>query len=99
MSVTMTAAATGQSSTGGNDAAQLDTSGHAHIGSVTITGMADTMTEVANYVDKLQQVKGVVVPYPANNAVAGLVVQYTIQLTLTDELYTHRFQTSSTGGN
>jgi len=78
---------------GGN----LDPGAHAHIGTVTLAGSAAKATDVSAYVDKLRALTGVVEPYPVSNVNSGSSFTYNIQLTLTDELYTHRFDVKQPG--
>jgi Tfp pilus assembly protein PilN len=94
----VTATTSGQSSAANAGASMLDTSGHTHIGTITITGVATSLNDVSTYVDRLQAVKGVVVPYPSTNQLNAVGVQFTVQLTMTDELFTHEYDVSSTGG-
>lgn len=77
----------GTGSTGG----QLDTGTNAHIGTVTLSGSAAKSTDVSAYVDRLKTLKGIVEPFPTSNVSAGNGVTFSIQCTLTDELFTHRF--------
>lgn len=83
----------------GGSGAVLDPSTHAHIGSVTLSGTARKLTDVSAYVDKLATLNGVVEPYPASNTASEAGVQYNVQVTLTDQLFTHRFDAKKTGAN
>lgn len=69
----------------------LDTSGQVHIGDVTLTGEAGSMSDIAHFVTALSALPGIVSVYPASQQVSGKTAQYTIELTLTDLLYSHRF--------
>jgi hypothetical protein len=69
----------------------LDTSGHPGIGSVSISGAGRTLDDLPAFVDRLAAIGGVVDVLPSSNVVAGRTAQYSVSLTLTDALYTHRF--------
>ena len=89
-----------QPSTDGG-ASVFDNSGHTHIGTMSIAGTAPSMTGVAAFVNQLSATPGIVGVFPSSQTGSGRSVQYTIQLTLTDELLTHRFDmltTTPTGG-
>jgi hypothetical protein len=89
-----------QPSTDGG-ASVFDNSGHTHIGTMNITGTAPNMPAVAAYVNQLGSASGIVGVFPSSQTGANHSVQYTIQLTLTDALLTHRFDmvtTTPTGG-
>jgi hypothetical protein len=74
----------------------LDRSGHPSIGSVTISGAGRTLDDLPAFVDRLTAIKGVVDVLPSLNAVAGRTAQYSVSLTLTDALYTHRYDVTGT---
>lgn len=78
-------------SSGGNSAETLDTSGVTHIGTITLSGNAQSLTAVSQFVDNLNSIRGVVQPYPASNTEADKGVTWSIQLTLTSDLYTHAY--------
>jgi len=80
-------------------ASGLDTSGQLHIGIVTMSGVARTVGDVAVLVDRLSAVKGVVAPYPSTNTVNDTGTQFTIQLSINDNLLTHRFDLSAAGSS
>lgn len=82
-------------------ASVLDTTGQPHIGTITISGQAQKVADVAVYVDRLSALPGLVSPYPATSAVNDTGVQFTIQLSINDSLLSNRFALSgsSTGGN
>jgi hypothetical protein len=80
-------------------AAALDPGTNAHIGALTISGTAHRLTDVSAFVDKLKTIAGVVEPYPASNTSSPAGVQYAVQLTLDDQLFTHRFDIPKTGAN
>jgi hypothetical protein len=72
-------------------AGSLDTSGHPSIGSVSITGAARTLDDLPAFVDRLAAIRGVVDVLPSSNVLGDRTAQYSVSLTLTDQLYTHRF--------
>lgn len=86
-----------QGVSGGTDMAVLDTSGHPHIGTLTLTGQAHSLSQVAAFVAAVGKVRGVVGAVPTSQQGDRTAVQFTVQLTLTDQLLSHHFAT--TGGN
>ena len=76
----------------------LDTSGNTPIGNVTISGVSHTLDDLAVYVDRLAAIPGVVDVVPLSNVVDATGVQYSVSLTLTDKLLSHRFDVSKNGG-
>jgi hypothetical protein len=78
-------------------AAALDASGATHIGGVVLSGSAKKISDVSSYVDALGTVPGVVSPYPASSSSSGNIVQWSVQLTLTAQLLTHRFDAKKNG--
>ena len=83
----------GGSPTGSQGGGALDTSGQTHIGSLTLTGSAGSMSDIAGFLNQLATLPGVVGVYPTSQGKnsSGPGAQFTIQMTLTDELYTHRY--------
>jgi hypothetical protein len=77
----------------------LDTSGHLHIGTITLTGQMPQLTDVSTFVDGLSGITGVVEPFPTTNATTDKGAGFNVQVTLTDQLLSHRFDAKSTGGN
>jgi len=94
MTVTISAASVAGSS-GSSDGAggigSLDMSGATHIGTVTLAGTGVQLSDLAGYVQALQGAKGVFEPYPLSNQATETGTTYSLQLTLTDALLTHRF--------
>ena len=86
-----TTSSSSSSSTQGGGA--LDTSGQPHIGSLTVTGTAGSLSDIAAYLNQLATLPGVVGVYPTSQGKnsSGPGAQFTIQMTLTDELLTHRY--------
>jgi hypothetical protein len=66
----------------------LDTSGRLHIGTVTITGAATSMGQVSRYVHRLDQVPGVVEVFPLSAQADSRLLDFTIEMTMTDQLLT-----------
>lgn len=81
----------------------LDTSGHQHIGTITVTGTVHSIDDVAAYVTRLSQLPGIVEVFPSNQQNDGKLVTFTIQMTMTDQLYSNRYAAvttaTTTGGN
>lgn len=96
MAVALTVA-DAQGVSGGTDMAVLDTSGRAHIGTITLTGQAHSLSQVAAFVTAVAKVRGVVGAVPTSQQGDRNAVQFTVQLTLTDQVLSHHFAT--TGGN
>jgi hypothetical protein len=96
LAVTMTGS--GASSSASGSGSSLDTSGAQHIGTIEIDGGGTRLTDAATYVDNLLKIKGVVAAVPTTNQQIDNVVQYAIQVTVTDALYTHRYATQPVGG-
>jgi hypothetical protein len=88
------AGAAGAAPTGG-----LDTSGLARIGTITMSGTGQSINDLAEYVDLLTAVPGLVDVVPVSNSSAGTITeadtgtttQYNITIGLTDALLSHRF--------
>jgi hypothetical protein len=70
----------------------LDLSDAVHIGTVTVSGTGSTLTDLAGYVDALRATKGIFEPYPLSNQTTEVGTSYSLQLTLTDALLTHRYE-------
>jgi hypothetical protein len=75
----------------------LDTSGQQHIGAVTIAGNGHRISDISAYVDALASVPGVVTPYPTSTTASAKLVQWSIQLTLSSDLLTHRYDVTKNG--
>lgn len=89
-------AATGNTVTG---AAILDSSGRPHIGTITIAGTGRAISDVSTYVDQLRKIGGAVEPYPLTNKTGPGGTEYSIQVTLTDQVLTHKYDAEKNGGN
>jgi len=77
----------------------LDTSGHPHIGLVTLTGQASKVPDVSTLVERLSALPGFIDPYPTSNTTNDKGTLFTIQFSINDSLLSHRYDTSKTGGN
>ncbi len=75
--------------------ASLDTSGHPHIGAITLSGQATRVSDVSILVDRLAAVPGLVDPYPTSNTANEKGTQFTIQFSINDTLLSHRYNTAS----
>ncbi|MGH3632133.1 MAG: hypothetical protein ACRDRL_32415 [Sciscionella sp.] len=87
----------GSSGTGANSGAVLNTSPDKTIGTMTMTGTAIRFSDVSAYIDKLSAVTGLVQVYPISNAAGTAGVQFSLQITLTDKLLSHRYDTAAKG--
>lgn len=76
----------------------LDTSGRAHIGLMTVTGQALRVPDVSTLVDRLRVLPGFIDPYPTSNTTNDKGTLFTIQFTIDDRLFSHRYDVK-TGGN
>jgi Tfp pilus assembly protein PilO len=94
---TQSGTSSGSSSSTSQGGSALDASGQPHIGSLTITGSTGELSEVAGYVNALAKLPGVVSVYPSSEGTGSGTsgVQFTINLTLTDDLLTHRYDDTS----
>jgi Tfp pilus assembly protein PilN len=77
----------------------LDNSGRQHLGSLTITGTASSISGIARYTDRLGRVRGAVAADPVSEQRTAGGVQFTIELTLTDSLLTGHYAVGRTGGS
>ena len=75
----------------------LDTSGHAVIGTVTITGTGRTLDDLPAFVDRLSALKGVTSVLPGTNSVQQGITTFGVAFGITDQLYTHRYAASISG--
>jgi hypothetical protein len=98
LTVTIDDPASSGSSTNSGPATSLDTSGAAHIGTVTIDGTGHAIDDLSKFVDAIAAIPGVVDVLPTSNATQAVGTKYTLTFTLTDRLLTHRFATSSQAG-
>lgn len=74
----------------------LDTSGRKHIGSILLTGHAANVGQVADFVDKLSAVPGLVGVLPTSQQGGATGVQFGVQLIPTDQVLSHRYDTATT---
>lgn len=75
--------------TGGR--ATIDNSGHPRVGTVTLSGRGVGLNAVSVYVDRLQNVVGVLDVVPTTNDTSGGSGQFTISFGLDDRVLSHRF--------
>lgn len=75
----------------------LDTSGRAHIGLMAITGQALRVSDVSTLVDRLGVLPGFIDPYPTSNTTNDKGTLFTVQFTIDDRLFSHRYDLK-TGG-
>jgi type IV pilus assembly protein PilN len=75
----------------------LDTSGHVVIGTVIVGGLSRSIDDLPTYVDRLAKVKGIsnLVPTSNQNDTGG--VKFSLAFAITDRLYSHRYDVSTTG--
>ena len=82
----------------------LDTSGRQQIGTVSLSGKSQNLSDLATYVRTLTAMPGVVNVVPSSNtSSAGGTqsargAQWTVTLQITDQLYTHRYDATTTPG-
>lgn len=81
-----------------NPAAVVDTQPDAHIGTVTLSGGADSIVRVTQFVDRLSSVTGVVQAYPANVSQTDGKTTWSITLTVNSKWFTHQFDPTKNGG-
>ncbi|HEU5009041.1 MAG TPA: hypothetical protein VFT67_18910 [Jatrophihabitantaceae bacterium] len=87
------------SAAGNGPTTTLDTSGAKHIGTVQIDGTGRSIDDLPRFVDAIAAIPGVVDVLPTSNATQAVGTKFTLTLTLTDKLFTHRFDvTPPTGG-
>lgn len=78
-------------------AGALDNSGRVHVGTASITGDARNLSDVAAYVAKLNRLPGIVTAFPSSQTSDSRTVTYTIQMTLTDQVFSHRYDSLASG--
>jgi hypothetical protein len=76
----------------------LDTSGHPHIGTMSLTGTALKLNDVAAFVDKLAALPGFVDVLAPSSQQSTNGVQYSITASFTDEVLSHQFDLQKNGG-
>jgi len=104
LDVEVTTASAQPASSNADSSGVLDTSGHQHIGTITVTGTVHSIDDVATYVTRLSGLPGIVEVFPASQQNDGKLVTYSIEMTMTDQLYSNRFAAATsaaatTGGN
>jgi hypothetical protein len=68
------------------------------IGSVSISGRSTSISALAPFVKSLSMLRGVDEVVPTSNTKTDAGVEYTLTMNITDELYTHRFDTKAAAG-
>ncbi len=76
----------------------LDTSAHAHIGSLTVSGTGSRLADLAMFVDRLAAVKGFTDVLPTANQSTGASTKYAVTAAFTDELLSHQYDPGKNGG-
>lgn len=69
----------------------LDPTGSTAIGQITLQGSATSLDELPTFLDQLAGVDGLVAPLPLTNASSDTGITYSLQVTMTDALLTHRY--------
>ncbi len=87
-----TAAAAGSANAG-----SLDTSGAAVIGAITVSGNSEELVDLAGYVRALQATRGIVDVVPTTNQRADSSFAYTVTMSVTERVLSHRFDIPETG--
>jgi hypothetical protein len=82
----------------------LDSSGLPHIGTITVGGSVRSVTAVAAYARALAKLPGIVEVFPTSAQANGGQIDYTIEMTMTDQLLSGSTKAllappSSTGGH
>lgn len=77
----------------------LDTSGRVHIGAISLTGTTGSMADVPLFVTRLSTVPGIVSVYPTSQQANDKTIEYTVQLTVTDQVLTHRYDVAGTAAS
>ena len=86
------------SGSGSGSTSSIDASGHKHIGSVTLAGSGQTFSDIATYVEKLSSATGLAIPYPVSSQTMAIGVEFSLDITLTDQLLTHRYDPTKSVG-
>jgi Tfp pilus assembly protein PilN len=85
-----------QSNTAGLNSTQasLDRSGHLQIGTVSMSGVGQSLTDISAFVTHLSALPGVTNVVPSTNLAQDQgSTTFTVSLDITDQLYTHRYAT------
>ncbi|MEO9239751.1 MAG: hypothetical protein ABI418_16850 [Jatrophihabitantaceae bacterium] len=98
LSVTVNVPGASAAGAAGSGGASLDTSGRAHIGTITLSGTGTTEAYVTAFADKLSGLKGLVdVLTPSLKSQAN-GIQYSLTASFTDELLSHEYDLNKNGG-
>ncbi len=90
--------ASGGTAAQGGSGTSLDTSGHPVIGTVIVTGSGHKLDDLPMYVDRLATLPGVVNVVPTSNQATNGAVSYNMTFSLTNKLYSHRYDAAKAGG-
>jgi hypothetical protein len=94
----ITFVAAGAVSGGAGAASSGIDSTHTRIGTVSMSGSGRNLVDLSAYVDRLSTIKGVVNVLPTANSATTTGTQFSLTFDLTDQLYSHRFDGTTTGG-
>jgi Tfp pilus assembly protein PilN len=78
----------------GSGTVGLDATGGTPIGTLTLSGSGRSLDDLPAFVDRLSRVKGMVDVLPTSNTLSKGTAQFNVTASLTDALYTHRYDTS-----
>ncbi len=87
VAITISPAAIAVAAPGGG----LDMSGLPRIGTITMSGTGQSLSDLSDYIDALKVIPGLVDVLPVSNTVSETVTQYNITIGLTNVLLSHRF--------
>ena len=82
---------TGSSAVAGAAGPSLDTSGLPQIGAITLTGVAQNLDNLADYVSALSALPGVVNVIPTSNVSNPRSATWNVTMQLDNKLYSHRY--------
>jgi hypothetical protein len=96
-SITLSLAAVASAGAANSASGGLDTSGRAHIGTISLSGTGRTLDDLSAFVDTLTVIPGVVDVMPVSNVTDKTGMTYGVSLNLTDALLSHHFDVASGG--
>jgi len=77
----------------------LDASGRSTIGTMSINGSGAGLDDLPAFVDGLVAIRGLVNVLPTSNLVSDGGAQFSVTISLTDQLHSHRFDLAKEGGS
>jgi hypothetical protein len=80
------------------DNSPLDNAGRAHIGTILLSGKATKLVDVSTFMDRLKKIPGILAPYPTSNQMTPTGATYSVLITITEDLLSHRFDLAKAGG-